>query len=67
MSQFGMQNAAGARRRSSSPDIYSALAVIASLALLAAVIVMFGAASKVGPNGNAFGIQTETISLPAAK
>jgi hypothetical protein len=67
MSQFGMQNAAGARRRSSSPDIYSVLAVVSSVALLVAVIVMFGAASKVGPGGSATAIHGDTIQLAAPK
>jgi hypothetical protein len=67
MSQFGMQNPASARRRSSSPDIFSALAVISSVALLVAVVVMFGAASKVGPDGNAMAIQGDTIKLAAPK
>ncbi len=67
MSQFGMQNAAGARRRSSSPDVYSVLAIVSTVALLVAVIVMFGAASKVGPGGSAMAIQGDTIQLSGQK
>ena len=66
MSQFGMQMPGG-RKRSSSPDVYTGLVVIATVFLAAASFIMFTAASKVGLNGSAFGLQdAKSIKLPAA-
>lgn len=59
MSQFGMQMPSKARR-GSSPDVYSALIVLAAIALAVACVVMWFAASKVGKGGNAFGLQDTT-------
>lgn len=65
MSQFGMQMPGG-RKRSSSPDVYTGLAVIATVFLAAAVFVMFTAASKVGVNGSPYELQKyPDIKLPA--
>lgn len=57
MSQFGMQVQGGARRRGSTPDVFTALAVLATVFLAVACVVMWGAASKVGAGGNAFSLQ----------
>lgn len=57
MSQFGMQMPGARAKRSSSPDVYTALAVAATIFLIAACLVMYQAGSKVGPDGNAFGLQ----------
>jgi len=67
MSQFGMQVPGGRIKRGASADVYTGLAAVAVLFLLAAVIVMFGAASKVG-NGSPIGLQDpQKIQLPAAQ
>lgn len=66
MSQFGMQMPAARSRRGSSPDVYSALMVVATVFLVAACIVMWFAGGKVGKGGNAFGIQdAANVELPA--
>jgi len=65
MSQFGMQMPGG-RKRSNSPDVYTGLAVIATVFLAAASFVMFTAASKIGVGGSPFGLQDPaSIQLPA--
>jgi len=56
MSQFGMQMT-GRGRRGSTPDVYTALAAMATVALLVACGVMYLAAAKVGKDGNPFGFQ----------
>ena len=56
MSQFGMQMPAG-RKRSSNPDVYTGLALIATVFLATACVVMFQAASKVGKAGTAWELQ----------
>ncbi len=67
MSQFGMQMP-GARKRGGLPDVYTGLAVIATVFLAAATFVMFTAAGKVGVDGSPFGLQdAKSIKLPAAK
>jgi len=70
MSQFGMQMTGAQRRRASGPDVYTGLAVIATVFLVVACAVMYRAASKVGVDGNPFGIQQagpNQVKLPAAK
>ncbi|CAG1007388.1 hypothetical protein PHYC_03425 [Phycisphaerales bacterium] len=69
MSQFGMQMAGGrAGRRAAFPDVYTALAVVACVFLVAALAVMFSAGSKVGKDGSPFGLQEPgKIVLPTAK
>ena len=58
MSQFGMQTAGGRIKRGASPDVYTAMAAVAVMFLLAASVVMFFVAGpKVGKGGNAFGLQ----------
>ncbi len=57
MSQFGMQMPAG-RKRSASPDVYTGLAVIATVFLAGASFVVYGAGSKIGKEGQPFGLQS---------
>jgi len=65
MSQFGMQVPGGRVKRGASADVYTGLAAVAVLFLLAAVIVMFGAAKKVGKDGNPIGLQDpQKVVLP---
>ena len=66
MSQFGMQMPGG-RKRSSSPDVYTGLAVIATVFLAAAVFITYTAASKVGVDGSPYNLQdAKSIKLPAS-
>lgn len=60
MSQFGMQMPGGRARRGGSPDAYTALAFAAVVFLAAACVFMYLAASKVGKDGSAFGMQDAT-------
>lgn len=57
MSQFGMHLPGSKASRSASPDVYTGLALVSLIFTLAAIGVMFLAASKVGVEGNPFGIQ----------
>lgn len=57
MSQFGMQMAGGRVRRAASPDVYTALVLVATIFLAAALVVMFSAGGKVGKDGSPFGLQ----------
>ncbi len=57
MSQFGMQMAGGRAKRSATPDVFTALAVVACVFLVAALAVMFQAAAKVGVDGSPIGLQ----------
>ena len=68
MSQFGMQVPGGRIKRGASADVYTGLAAVAVLFLLAAVVVMFTAAKKVGVGSNPVGLQEPgKIQLPAAQ
>ncbi len=71
MSQFGMQMPAGRVHRGSSPDIYTALVLIAVVFLAVAVGVMFTAGAKVSPGEGfmaPFSLQEEgQIKLPPAR
>lgn len=68
MSQFGMQMPGGRVKRTASMNIYTGLLFCAVLALATACGFMWMAASKVGVNGNPFGIQEPgRISLPAVQ
>jgi hypothetical protein len=65
MSQFGMQMPAG-RKRAASPDVYTGLAVIATVFLAAATAVMWQAGAKVGKGGSPIALQESgRIELPA--
>ena len=67
MSKFGMQMPAQRGKKAASPDVYTAMAVMACLFLAAACFVMFQAGTKVG-KGSAFGIwgDGEKIDLKTA-
>lgn len=73
MSQFGMQMPGGRARRGGSPDVYTAMAFAAVVFLAAACVFVYLAASRVGKDGNAFGLQDATqpnasgISLKAGR
>lgn len=56
MSQMGMQ-IPGARRRSTSLDIYTGLGFLAVVFLIVACVVVWQAASKVGKDGDALSLQ----------
>lgn len=57
MSDFGMQMPGGRGARRPSPDVYTALLAVASVALLTAVVFVYLGAAKVGKGGSAFGLQ----------
>lgn len=57
MSQFGMQMPGSRARHSTSLDVYTVLAFVAVVFLIAGCVAMYIAAAKVGPDGNAFGMQ----------
>lgn len=68
MSQFGMHLPGSKAVRSASPDVFTGLALVSLIFVLAATAVMFVAASKIGVNGSPFGIQEPgKIQLPASK
>jgi hypothetical protein len=66
MSQLGMSMPGGRRQRKSGLDIYTGLLCLAVLALGTATGLMYLAATKVGPDGNAFAEQ-ESGRLRVAK
>jgi hypothetical protein len=57
MSQFGMQMPGGRGKRHASPDVYTALAVLATAFLITACVVMYMAGSAIGKGGSPIGIQ----------
>ena len=60
MGQFGMQLPGGRAKRGASPDVYTALAAMAVVFLIAALAVMFVAGGKVSKDpGNPFSLQEE--------
>ena len=65
MADFGMQMPGGRFRRGPVPDVYAALMAMACVALVAACIIVYQGAAKVGPDGNAFSVQNpNSINLP---
>ena len=65
MSRFGMQMPGGRVHRGASPDVYTALAVLATLALLTACVFVYVQGSKLSPKGDAISIQEPgRITLP---
>lgn len=65
MSDFGMQMPAARAKRSGGMNVYTALLFVAAAALLAACVVVYTSAVKVGPAGNAFAVQdAKRIELP---
>jgi len=57
MSQFGMQMPGGRGRSGPSPDVFTALLFLASIAMLVACGVLYWANTRVAPNGNPFSVQ----------
>jgi hypothetical protein len=57
MSQFGMQLPGGQVRRGAGMNVYTGLLFCAVVALAAACAMMYMQGSKLGPDGNAFGVQ----------
>lgn len=57
MSQFGMQMPGGRAKRASGPDVYTGLLVVATVAMLAACVVVFMQAGAIGKDGSAIGLQ----------
>jgi len=57
MAQFGMRLPGGQTARTSGMDVYTALGFLSVIALLIATIAMYFADSRVGKDGNPFGIQ----------
>lgn len=67
MSQFGMQMPGGRARRTASMNVYTGLLFLAVVGLAVACGFMYVAASKVGVDGNPFGLQEAgRIQLPSA-
>ncbi|MEN0020580.1 MAG: hypothetical protein AAF747_06835 [Planctomycetota bacterium] len=60
MSQFGMQMPGGRARQRPEPDVYTGLMVLATVALLAACALVYLQSVKIGPDGNAIGLQDES-------
>lgn len=57
MGQMGMNLPGGMRKRSASMDMYTGLLFVAVVALAAACVVVYVNGSKIGKDGNAFGMQ----------
>ncbi|MFT5424793.1 MAG: hypothetical protein ACI89L_002595 [Phycisphaerales bacterium] len=57
MSQFGMQMPGGRGRSGPTPDVFTALMFLASIAMLVACGVLYWANTKVAPTGNPFSVQ----------
>ena len=67
MSQFGMQMPGGRTKRGSSPDAFTALAVVATVFLGVACALMWRAAAHVGVDGSPYALQdVGKIKLPAS-
>ncbi len=67
MSNFGMQMPGGARSRGPTPDVYTALMCVGTVCMLAAVVLLYFAGTKVAPDGQPWRIQDPSpnrISLP---
>ncbi len=57
MSQFGMQMPGGRGPRSAGPDVYTALMFVGAISMVAAIAMLWIAASKVSPDGSPFKVQ----------
>ena len=65
MGQFGMQMPGGRQSRGAGPDVYTAMMFIGAVAMLAAVVLLYIAASKVAPGGQPWQVQDpDRIELP---
>ena len=57
MNQFGMQMPGGRVQQSAGPDVFTALMFVGTVAMLAAVVMLWLAAAKVSPSGSPFEVQ----------
>ncbi|MFG0305517.1 MAG: hypothetical protein ACF8Q5_04815 [Phycisphaerales bacterium JB040] len=57
MSQFGMQMPGGRGRSGPTPDVFTALMFVASLAMLVGCAVLYWANSQVAPSTNPLSVQ----------
>ncbi len=57
MGQFGMQMPGGRAQRGSSLDVFTVMAFLAFVALVAACVAMYLAAVKLSPRGSPFEMQ----------
>ena len=66
MAKFGMQMPTARAGKGISPNVYTALMVVACVFLAAACFVMFRAAASVGKDGSPFGLYADgdPIQLP---
>jgi hypothetical protein len=65
MSNFGMQMPGGSRSRGPSPDVYTALMCVGTVCMIAAVVMLYLAGTKVSPGGQPWKIQEPSrIELP---
>jgi len=67
MSNFGMQMPGGARSRGPGPDVYTALMCVGAVCMIAAVVMLYLAGTKVSPDGQPWKIQEKganQIRLP---
>lgn len=67
MSNFGMQMPGGSRSRGAGPDVYTALMCVGTVCMIAAVVMLYLAGTKVSPDGQPWKIQEKgqnKIRLP---
>ena len=65
MSNFCMQMPGGSRSRGPSPDVYTALMCVGIVCMIAAVVMLYLAGTKVSPAGQPWKVQDPTrIELP---
>jgi len=65
MSQFGMQMPGGRAKSGPTPDVFTALMFVASIAMLVGCGVLFWANMKLAPDGNPIKVQDpQNIRLP---
>ena len=65
MSNFGMQMPGGSLSRGPSPDVYTALMCVGIVCMIAAVVMLYLAGTKVSPAGQPWKVQDPTrIELP---
>ncbi|GDY00536.1 hypothetical protein LBMAG48_29390 [Phycisphaerae bacterium] len=65
MAQFGMQSPTGRQKKASGLNVYTAMAALACVSLAIACAVVFVYGSRVGKDGQAWGLQDpKKIQLP---
>jgi len=65
MSQFGMQMPGGRAKSGPTPDVFTALMFVASLAMLVGCVVLYLANAQVAPSSNPLSVQDPArIQLP---